>query len=48
MPIFYEGDGKELVSFWLWYAMIVVILRLVPLIAKYYFVKLNLDEIQAN
>lgn len=45
MPIFYEGDGKELVSFWLWYAMIVVILILVPLVAKYNFVNFNLDEI---
>jgi hypothetical protein len=45
LPIFYEGDGNELVSFWLWYAMIVVILILVPLVAKYNSVNFNLDEI---
>jgi hypothetical protein len=45
LPIFYEGDGKELVSFWLWYAMIVVILRVVPLVAKNNYVNFSLDEI---
>ncbi len=45
MPIFNEGDGKEIFSFWLWYIMRVVILRLVPLVTKYNFVNFNLDEI---